>query len=263
MLRPQGDTFRVIDSFSFSHGLYVSEFLRPAILPPLAARYPTAASKLLQIDDAWLRKGSPVSTILESFDAGQHKTVLSAAAMLPENIRVARGIRAFIIRSALVTGDAETPAALHRALWKRNSNDIGSAWLSFESFLRIGDRLSASRVLDQLERQVGSDGMIDVSKAQLALDEARFEEASRLLDGVVAREPGLDLGVGLNLARFLGRQNFPAAIKVLTDYQSRTGHRVVSDELDAPIFREFRQSAEFRAWQNGGRVDAKEASGGV
>jgi hypothetical protein len=55
---------------------------------------------------------------------------------------------------------------------------------------------------------------------------ARFEEASALLDGVVAREPGLDLGIGLSLARVLGRQDIPAAIKILDDYRARTGHSV-------------------------------------
>ena len=263
ILRPQGDSFRVLDAVSFVHGLQVSEMLRPEILPPLAPRFPKATAELLRIDDAWLQESSPVAAMLDSFYRGQHKDVLAAAKRLPETICQVRGVRAFIVASAIATGNSEAPAALQRGLWKKNPEEIGLAWLAYDSFIRTGDAVAARRVLDRLEGELGRDGMLDVCKAQMYLDDARFEEASALLDGVVAREPGLDLGIGLSLARVLGRQDFPAAIKVLDDYRARTGHSVSPEELDAPVFREFRRSMEFVAWRSGARLETNSPAGGV
>jgi hypothetical protein len=256
LLRPHGNSFRIVDTFSFNCGLHVSELLRPQILPALAANYTKDVAALLKVDEAWMRDGSPVAAMLNASARGTRAEVMTAAAALPQTVRLARGLRPYLVQAALELHETDFIASIQRLLWQKNPQDIGFGLLAYAEFARESDMVSARRLLSVLESEIGGDAMLKISRAQLFLSEVRFEEAAETLDAAAKQEPDLDMGLGLRLTRFLGRQDFCAAIAVLEDYQKTTGQRISADDLIDPIFRELRSSMAFANWQKGQPFEA-------
>lgn len=256
LVRPDGDTFLVVDMFTYMYASRVSDEARnmmAMMLPDSAAGKLAALLGIAKTDTNMVRHLKSAGDLLR---AGKHKEALRVCDALPAKYRTNR--RFFMMRlqahMALSGTDDDKNDAAYKEVLRAAPDILGkdstTDLIMIDLFFLDNQLAEADACIQRVEKVIGNDPYLKVLRANTRRMMKDYAGALKLAHEAQQEEPGLYEAVDARLSIRADQKDFAGLLEELRAFKKASGVTLTRDTMaEDAQFAEFLASPEFAAWE--------------
>ncbi len=250
LVRSEGDSFRIVDLYTWLLGSYVSEEVRRALV--LGMKDPGLLATIFGVHRFDKEIGEAFEKLGVLHKNGELKKVIECLDELSPEYQDNRTFFIFRIQTLMaLQGDPEYEKPYYAALQKAPAilgEGSATELLLIDLLMMDEDFLAADQAMERLSKRLGGDALLDVYRGLLKFQQGDVDGAEVMLSQAEKVEPDLPDLVDLRLPIYARRKNFAALVNELRAVQELTDQKLTDQELADPEFAEFLESTEFQDW---------------
>jgi tetratricopeptide (TPR) repeat protein len=223
---------------------------------PLAAQVSRGLlDRLLGSEQAFMKNFPKFQQMMTDLRGGRPVDALKIYEQFPPELKKDKNILLTRLQAAQAVNDEEYARAIED-LRAAHPDDACIDMISIDYYLLKKDDGQAFTCLDRLDKAVGGDPYVDVMRASIHTDAKQYDLARQDAQRAIDADPDLQDAYWTLMTIALEEHNFGETVTLLDQLE---GHFQIpfGDMTQLPVFSEFVQSPEYRAWKE--RGGAKEA----
>ena len=241
-------TYRVVDWYQLTAGQLYSVSLG-AVSKVFVDPDPGILWSLLgvkKVDRAILEKIKKIGALMRE---GEYSEALVIFNQLPDKVRNSRIFLTIGINIANKLQDNDLYSRMLTDMATYHADDPAAAFMLLDYYYLQGDMKKALRSVDAIEQRVGTDGMIQMLRANLNIGLNEFEKAVHFAQESTTLEPDLEDGYFSLALAYVGAGKHSEAIDTYQLLETRFGYQFSQEDFaEDPSYEQFRQSKAFIAW---------------
>lgn len=257
LVRREGDSFRVIDLYSYLFGSMTSAEARMTMAAMMATRDDGVLGELLGVrSEAAVAIQAALGEMNEMVRAGDLAGVRAFYHGLDEDLK---GVRVFYMRYFMAVqqlqampGNEALEGEYLQAIRQAPQvlgEDATTDLLMVDALIMDEEWDEAMAALDRVAEIVGGDAYLTVLKGTLSLGQNRMEDVAELIVEAESAEPELLHLVDLKLEYFARTAEYDRLADTLRDFSRRFGVKMTVEDFEGnPAFTELLESEEFKVY---------------
>ena len=251
LVKPQGDTFKVVDMFGYLFGSYSSTDARQAMVLMLE-QDSSLLSKALGIKGGDRKSMDLLLNMFRQMSNNDPRSVQNTYEKLPDAVKKSRP--AFVANlQALQTLQNEPVFSEIYAhvleiaptvLGKDSATDL----LLVDLYFMRKDYSGVQNCIQNVLKAVGEDAYLHNLSGMAAVQAGDFKKAAESLAAAKKIEPALIALVDLELQVMAGEGDFVGVVAELRRFAKATGAKLTPAMLVEPVYDAFKKSPEFSEW---------------
>ena len=241
------DDLRVQDVYVYMTGEFLSETIRRHAMNSFASSKGFVA-KLLGTDRDYLKNLDKMKAMNEHVTRGEFQEGLAVYAKLPASLRVEKTYLIMRLRLALGSGDNDAYAKAIEDFEKAHPTDPALDLLSIDGFFLRKEYAKALASVDRLDKRVGGDPYLDVTRADLHIAAGDHAKGRECAARALKKDPGLDDALWSLVTVSLHGKDFKETVRLLRRLEKDFG---AAPEVESiPLYAEFTKSPEYAEWKD-------------
>ena len=256
LIRPAGESFKVVDIFTYLYGMMGSEDSRQAIVL-LQNQNPGLAALVLGLKTASKADGEALLSFMTNLKKHDYKTDVKAYEALPPALRRSRtAYIAYLTTLQHLIDQPDYDKAYQTALESATDilgPDSATDLLLFDLNLMKKNYKAAQQGIARVLLKVGDDAKLYQMEGVAAIRAHDLEAAERCLAAGEKLEPDLVDLVDLHLQVAAMKGDFAGVVAELRRFTAVNRVSIKPEALKEEVYAEFKKSPEFAAWAKGAR----------
>lgn len=254
MVRPDGDSFRVIDAYNYLFGLTVTEeSARGAIAMAPTASGTSFAKRLLGLKAGQQGTEKDVMAILSDFGGQKFASVVDRYSKLPKEVQDQRNMFVIYLQCLMgLNGDSKYEPAYKAALGEARrilGKNSAVEMLLVDLYFLEEDYAAAEKAIASMDEVVGKDAYLEFLAGTACALGDDLEGALRHAALGRKLEPDMPSLVDLMLTIHAKKKDYRSLVDELRAFKHTHGITIKEDSLTEPMYVEFLKSPEFAAWK--------------
>ena len=251
LVKPQGDTFKVVDMFGYLFGSYSSTDARQAMVLMLE-QDSSLLSKALGIKGGDRKSMDLLLNMFRQMSNNDPRSVQNTYEKLPDAVKKSR--TAFVANLQALQALQNEPiyAEIYAhvleiapsVLGKESATDL----LLVDLYSMRKDFDGVQKCIENVLKAVGEDAYLHNLSGMAAIQAGDFKKAAESLAAAKKIEPSLTSLVDLDLQVKAAAGDFAGVVAELRRFAKVTGAKLKPAMLSEPVYDKFRQSPEFAEW---------------
>ncbi|MBL9144001.1 MAG: hypothetical protein JNM99_10000 [Verrucomicrobiaceae bacterium] len=251
LVKPHGDTFKVVDMFGYLFGSYSSTDARQAMVLMLE-QDASLLSKALGIKGGDRQSMDLLLNMFRQMGNGDLRSVQNTYEKLPDAVKKSRP--AFVANLQALQSLQNEPVYSEiyahvleiapAVLGKDSATDL----LLVDLYSIRKDFTGVQNCIQNVLKAVGEDAYLYNLSGMAAIQAGDFKSAAKSLAAAKKIEPNLVSLVDLELQVRAGNGDFAGVVTELRRFAKATGAKITPAMLGEPIYEAFKKSPEFDEW---------------
>lgn len=251
LLRPDGESFKIIDLYGYLFGSFSSAEARQAMVM-MMGQDTNAIARLLGVSGGDKKSMELIMNMFRQMSNGDAKSVHHTYELLPEKIQRSRP--AFIahvqalqsLQSDPVFGElyAHTLGTARSVLGNESAMDL----LLVDLYFFRKDFKGVHECLERVHQQVGDDAYLFHLMGMGAIKDKDYKLATECLKNAEKVEPELMDLVDLRLQVRAANGDFAGVVAEMQRFTKATGAKLTPTVFSEPVYDDFKRSPEFANW---------------
>ena len=254
--RPDGKV-RAVDAYIFLTGELMSQTMRRMYIPAAAHDSHNLIDRLLGTEQAFVKNFPKFQEMTAQLRGGHPDEALKIFDQFPPELKKDKNVLMVRLQAAQAAGDAQYTRAIED-LRAAHPDDACIEMISIDYYLLKKDYPAAIACLDRLDKAVGGDPYANVMRAGIHTDQKRYDVAKQDARKAIAQDPTLQDAYWTLVTISLQEHAYADTVAQLNQLEGRF-HIPFGDMTQLPIFAEFAQSPEYRAWMERPKPAAEKA----
>jgi hypothetical protein len=224
-----------------------SQTLRRILIPVAANQSAGLLARLQRKDSDLVENLETMQTITQCILDDQPQRAIDLINGLPASLRHDKMVLLFRMRAATkLEGNAEYKAAVEDFV-KYHPDDASLPILLFEYFVAKREYDQALKQVDLIDKSVGGDPFLIVTRARIQLADDNLAEARKLTEKAIRTLPDWDDPYWLRVQCGLKEKKFAEVLASLKELKSKFNVEFV-DLAERPEYGEFVKSPQYQQW---------------
>jgi len=239
-----------VDAHLLTTGELVSETVRRAMLPLMQSRSGNLLERLTKRESALVRSLDQVTRMQDAFARGDHAGALHIYRALPEDVQSAHVLSLLYLRVAAAASDEEYQRAIEH-LRRHFPADPATAVAEIDYFLLRKSYDEALAAIDRVAANAAPDPYLDVLRANVLNQAARYDEARARGLAALAAEPDLLSAHWALVTSSLAKKDFEATAGYLLTIRLRfdldldvEGTAIYNEFVASPYYPKYLEGVE-------------------
>jgi tetratricopeptide (TPR) repeat protein len=238
---------RAVDFYAVAIGQWESEALRPGILAFVHNNgLADARNQLSDLDKEFIAHAADVVAIVDAARARQPRRVLEIYARLPQSMKRMKSLLNVRLLSAAQVSQQEYLRAFED-FRKYHADAVECYLIALNVFFVQKSYDQALASLDRLDKALGGDPYLKVTRAVILLEQGKTDAARESAERALAEDPTLIAAYELLLSHSLQTRNFAKTVAVLSTLEAKFNWKAPDFTADHACA-EFVKSEPYQAW---------------
>ncbi len=251
VLRPDGDSFKVVDVFGYQFGSLLTTDARQAMMTA-QSMYATGIGRLLGFNKAEEREAEMIKDLVDKQRHRDFKGVVATYEAMPPALQKTRTAFApYLTALGNLQAEAGYEKAYTAALESTGGilgKDAVTDLTLFELRVQRHEYAAAQRCMERVRLVIGEDAKLYQLQGCAALEAGDLAAAEHCLAAAEKLEPELADLVDLRLQVRAMKRDFAGVVSELRRYANAAHFIITPAMLKEPAYDEFKKSPEFAAW---------------
>jgi tetratricopeptide (TPR) repeat protein len=237
---------RAVDFYVVAMGQLQSETLRPGILAFLHSGLSEERDQLNFLDKEFIAHAADLVAITDAARANQPRRVLDIYERLPESLKRTKSLLNVRLISAAKISQQDYLRAFND-FRKYHSDAAECDLIALNVFYVQRSYEQALASVDRLDKSLGGDPYLKVTRAVILLDQGKADTARQMAERAIAEDPTLIQAYEFLISHSIQTRNFAKTAEILSTLESRFNWKVPDFTAD-PACAEFVKSEAYKAW---------------
>jgi tetratricopeptide (TPR) repeat protein len=235
------------DLYALTSGELMSVTLRRTFLPAFAERNKSFLQQLVKPDSEYIASVGKWKQITDAFRDKDYPTVITTYHTLPKSVQKQKPLLIMRLLAAAQLQDKVEYAAAQADYKRLYPNDPGVDMLSLDALVNEQKFDEALAAIDRIDRAVGGDHHLDVTRAAVNVMAGNLDESERLSRQAIEHPQAVVDSHWQLIAVLLKAQKFEQLKQALLDVEHR--FQVEFEDLQTlPDYAEFVKSPQYQEW---------------
>jgi hypothetical protein len=237
---------RASDIYLYSSGEFISESLRRAMLPLITEQSRSFLDKLLTGEKAYMKDSPRLGEAARLSKAGKPAEALAILKGLSPETQKLKMVLLLRLQAAQGTNETDYLAAVED-FRKNYPNDAGLDLFSIDFYIMKKDFTAALKAIDRLDKSLGGDPYLNVTRAGISDVYGNLEGAKRFARKAIDQEPTLSSAYFTLVGLSLKEEKYNDTLSLLKEMDQKL-HFKFNDLSGLPPYAGFVKSPQYPQW---------------
>ena len=248
LTRNAAGELRACDAYIYMSGERLSETMRRMFLQLAAHQNRSLIDRLAGREQLLVQNFDKVQQIPQHIRNGNLEAALSVHDSLPLELQKEKFILMLALRASQESGNDSRYRTVMENFRNWHPNDPAMNFISIDYFILQTRYAEALQALDALEKSVGGDPFLGITRAGIHVASMDYEKARTALDKAIGEDPGLEDAYWTHVTISLQTSDYNQTLHWLKKIEERF-EVDWNQTLNNPAYAEFRRSPQYQQWQ--------------